>query len=136
MTDPRYLLDTNICIYIRQERPQQVLRRFLKLRPGEAVLSVITYGELLYGAVKSAQRTAALERLRELVRLLPARALPESAAETYGAMRAELESKGEMIGNNDLWIAAHALAAGLTLVTNNEKEFRRVRGLKVQNWAR
>jgi tRNA(fMet)-specific endonuclease VapC len=136
VTEPRYLLDTNICIYIRQERPEQVLRRFLKLRPGEAVLSVITYGELLYGAAKRAQRTAALERLRGLVRLLPAMALPESAAETYGAMRAELESKGEMIGNNDLWIAAHALAAGLTLVTNNEKEFRRVRGLKVQNWTR
>ncbi|MGB8989036.1 MAG: type II toxin-antitoxin system VapC family toxin [Candidatus Sulfotelmatobacter sp.] len=133
--EPRYLLDTNICIYIRQERPEQVLRRFRKLRPGEAVLSVITYGELLYGAAKSAHRTAALERLRELVRLLPAMALPESAGETYGAVRAELELKGEMIGNNDLWIAAHALAAGLTLVTNNEKEFRRVRRLKVQNWT-
>ena len=96
---------------------------------------MIGYGELLYGATKSARRTAALERLRELVRLLPALALPESAAETYGAIRAELETKGEMIGNNDLWIAAHALTAGLTLVTNNEREFRRVRGLKVQNWA-
>ncbi|MFZ0770404.1 MAG: type II toxin-antitoxin system VapC family toxin [Candidatus Sulfotelmatobacter sp.] len=133
--EPRYLLDTNICIYIRQKRPDRVLRRFRKLRPGEAVLSVITYGELLYGAEKSVHRTAALERLRELVHLLPAMALPETAAETYGATRAELESNGEMIGNNDLWIAAHALAAGLTLVTNNEKEFRRVRGLKIQNWA-
>jgi tRNA(fMet)-specific endonuclease VapC len=133
--DPRYLLDTNICIYIRQKRPEEVLRRFRKLRPGEAALSVITYGELLYGAAKSAHQTEALEKLRELVRLLPALALPESAAETYGAMRAELEAKGRMIGNNDLWIAAHALADGLTLVTNNEKEFRRVRGLKVQNWS-
>lgn len=133
--DVRYLLDTNICIYIRQSRPEGVLRRFRKLRPGEAALSVITYGELLYGAAKSAQRTAALERLRELVRLLPALALPENAGETYGSIRAELESRGEMIGNNDLWIAAHALAAGLVLVTNNEKEFRRVRGLKLQNWA-
>jgi tRNA(fMet)-specific endonuclease VapC len=133
--EPRYLLDTNLCIYIRQKRPEQVLRRFRKLRPGEAVLSVITYGELLYGAAKSAHRTAALERLRELVHLLPAMALPETAAESYGALRAELESNGEMIGNNDLWIAAHALAAGLTLVTNNEKEFRRVPGLKIQNWA-
>ena len=131
----RFLLDTNLCIYIRQKRPEQVLRRFRKLRPGEAVLSVITYGELLYGAAKSAHRTAALERLRELVHLLPAMALPETAAESYGALRAELESNGEMIGNNDLWIAAHALAAGLTLVTNNEKEFRRVPGLKIQNWA-
>jgi tRNA(fMet)-specific endonuclease VapC len=133
--DTRYLLDTNICIYIRQKRPQEVLQRFRKLRPGEAALSVITCGELLYGAAKSAHRTAALERLRELFHLLPALALPETAAETYGAIRADLESKGEMIGNNDLWIAAHAVAASLTLVTNNEREFRRVRGLKVQNWA-
>jgi len=133
--EPRFLLDTNICIYIRQNKPEQVLRRFRRLQPGEAALSVITFGELLYGAAKSAQQTIAIERLRELIRLLPALPLPENAAEKYGAIRAELESKGEMIGNNDLWIAAHALAAKLTLVTNNEKEFRRVRGLKVQNWA-
>ena len=133
--EPRYLLDTNICIYIRQKRPDEVLRRFRKLRPGEAVLSVITYGELLYRAAKSQQRVVALQRLRELVNLLPALSLPETAAEAYGTIRAELEAKGEMIGNNDLWIAAHAAATGLTLVTNNEREFRRVRGLKVQNWA-
>lgn len=133
--EAHYLLDTNICIYIRQRRPEELLRRFSKLRPGEAALSVITYGELLYGAAKSSQPSTALERLRDLMHLLPALALPESAAETYGTIRAELEAKGEMIGNNDLWIAAHALAAGLILVTNNQKEFRRVRGLKVQNWA-
>jgi tRNA(fMet)-specific endonuclease VapC len=73
--------------------------------------------------------------LRELVQWLPALPLPEAAAEAYGAIRFELAAKGEIIGNNDLWIAAHAVAAGLTLVTNNEKEFRRVRGLKLQNWA-
>lgn len=133
--EPRYLLDTNICIYIRQKRPEEVLRRFRKLRPGEAVLSVITYGELQYGAAKSEQRVVAHERLRELVNLLPALPLPETAGEIYGRIRAQLESKGEMIGNNDLWIAAHALAGRLTLVTNNEREFRRVRGLKIQNWA-
>jgi tRNA(fMet)-specific endonuclease VapC len=133
--EPRYLLDTNICIYIRRERPEPVLRRFRKLRVGEAALSVITYGELLFGAAKSAQRAAALDQLRELMHWLPALPLPETAAEVYGATRYELASKGEMIGNNDLWIAAHALASGLTLVTNNEKEFRRVRGLKIQNWA-
>jgi len=133
--EPRYLLDTNICIYIRQKRPDEVLRRFRKLRPGEAVLSVITYGELQYGAAKSEQRVSALERLRELVNLLPALSLPETAGEVYAMIRAKLESKGEMIGNNDLWIAAHAIAARLTLVTNNEKEFRRVRGLKLQNWT-
>jgi len=133
--EPRYLLDTNICIYIRQKRPEEVLRRFRKLRPGEAALSVITYGELLYGAAKSAQRITAIERLHEVVQLLPALPLPEAAAEAYGSIRAELEAKGKMIGNNDLWIAAHAVVAGLTLVTNNESEFRRVSGLKIQNWA-
>jgi tRNA(fMet)-specific endonuclease VapC len=133
--EPRYLLDTNICIYIRQKRPEEVLRRFRKLRPGEAVLSVITYGELLYGAAKSEQRVRAIEQLHELVSFLPALSLPEAAAEACGTIRAELELNGEMIGNNDLWIAAHALAAGLILVTNNEKEFRRVRRLKVQNWT-
>jgi len=133
--EPRYLLDTNICIYIRQKRPEEVLRRFRKLRPGEAALSVITYGELLYGAAKSEQRVRAIEQLHELVSVLPALSLPEAAAEAYGTIRAELELNGEMIGNNDLWIAAHALAAGLILVTNNEKKFRRVRRLKVQNWT-
>jgi tRNA(fMet)-specific endonuclease VapC len=133
--EPRYLLDTNICIYIRQRKPESLLRRFEKLHPGEAAISVITFGELLYGAEKSAQRAAAVERLRELVLLLPALSLPESAGETYGKLRTDLEFRGEMIGNNDLWIAAHALAAGLILVTNNEKEFRRVRALKLQNWA-
>jgi tRNA(fMet)-specific endonuclease VapC len=133
--DPRFLLDTNICIYIRRKKPEGVLRRFRALRQGEAVLSVITFGELIYGAEKSAQREAALELLRELARMLPVMGLPETAADAYGTIRAELERKGQMIGNNDLWIAAHAKAAELTLVSNNEREFRRVQGLKIQNWA-
>jgi len=133
--ETRFLLDTNICIYIRQKRPEEVLRRFRSLRPGEAALSVITYGELVFGASKSKHRVEALERLNELIQWLPALPLPESAGHTYGTIRAELASRGEMIGNNDLWIASHAVAAGLTLVTNNEKEFCRVRGLRLQNWA-
>jgi tRNA(fMet)-specific endonuclease VapC len=133
--ETRFLLDTNICIYIRQKRPEEVLRRFRNLRAGEAAISVITYGELVFGATKSQQRTAALERLAELVNWLPALPLPENAGQAYGMMRTDLGARGQMIGNNDLWIASHALAAELTLVTNNEKEFRRVRGLKVQNWA-
>jgi tRNA(fMet)-specific endonuclease VapC len=133
--ETRFLLDTNICIYIRQKRPEEVLRRFRNLRAGEAAISVITYGELVFGATKSQQRIAALERLAELLNWLPALALPENAGQAYGTMRADLAARGQMIGNNDLWIASHALAAELTLVTNNEKEFRRVRGLKVQNWA-
>ncbi len=135
IVDPRYLLDTNICIYIRQSRPPEVLKRFQKLRPGEAVLSVITFGELLYGAARSTKRAEAVARLEELRRLLPVLPLDESVADAYGAIRADLESRGERIGNNDLWIAAHSLATSLVLVTNNESEFSRVKGLKVQNWA-
>src|ERR1700694_672601 len=108
--EARYLLDTNICIYIRQEKPDPVLRRFRRLRLGEVALSVITYGELIYRAAKSSQREAALERLRELLHRVPALPLPDTAADAYGTIRAELAAKGEMIGNNDLWIAAHAMA--------------------------
>ncbi len=130
----RYLLDTNIFIYLRQGRVE-VVRRFGKLRAGEAAVSIISYGELFFGAFKRGQRQEDLERLRTLMSLLPCLTLPEEAAQSYGSIRAELESKGQIISNNDLWIAAHAVASGLTLVTNNENEFKRVKGLKVQNWA-
>lgn len=133
--ETRFLLDTNICIYIRQRKPEPVLRRFQELRAGEAAISVITYGELAFGANRSRQRVAALARLGELLEWLPALSLPENAGRVYGSMRADLAAGGELIGNNDLWIASHAIAAELILVTNNETEFRRVRGLKVQNWA-
>ncbi|MFI5011925.1 MAG: type II toxin-antitoxin system VapC family toxin [Hyphomicrobiales bacterium] len=132
----RYLLDTNICIHIRRHQPPEVLARFQRLKPGQAVLSVITYGELLYGAEKSRHRAQALRQLEELAALMPVMPLPQEAGHAYGAIRATLEAKGEIIGNNDLWIAAHAKSAGLIIVTNNEREFRRVAGLKVQNWVR
>lgn len=133
---PRYMLDTNICIYIRQKRPPAILARFERLRPGDACISLITYGELRYGAEKSADRDTALKLLAELVSLLPVAPMPDEAAVRYGAIRADLERRGEMIGNNDLWIAANALALGTRLVTNNTREFDRVNGLKVETWAR
>jgi len=136
LTAPRFMLDTNICIYIRQQRPAEVLARFRKLKTGEAVLSVITFGELRYGAAKSKQRELAMERLDDLLSLLPVLQLPDHAASDYGEIRAVLEARGETIGGNDLWIAAHARAQGLVLVTNNEREFKRVPGLKVQNWIK
>jgi tRNA(fMet)-specific endonuclease VapC len=131
----RFLLDTNICIHIRRRRPPEVLTRFQRLKPGDAVLSVITWGELAYGAEKSQFREQATRQLAELAGLVPVMELPAQAGQFYGAIRAQLEVKGEVFGNNDLWIAAHARAAGLTLVTNNEREFRRIRGLKIQNWV-
>jgi tRNA(fMet)-specific endonuclease VapC len=134
--DARYLLDTNIFIYIRRNRPPQVLARFQRLKVGEAVLLVITYGELLYGVEKSRMRAEAMRQLDEFFALVPVMSLPPEAGHAYGMIRSGLETHGEVIGNNDLWIAAHAMASGLTLVTNNEREFRRVAGLKVQNWAK
>ena len=131
----RFLLDTNICIYIRRRRPPAVLARFRQLQPGEAVLSVITYGELVYGMERSQSREQARGQLAELVSLLPVIGLPRRAGDFYGSIRATLAAEGDMIGNNDLWIAAHAKAAGLILVTNNEREFRRIAGLEIQNWA-
>jgi tRNA(fMet)-specific endonuclease VapC len=135
MMGARFMLDTNICIYLRQNRPPEVTARFRQMQHGDAVLSVITYGELLYGAERSQQRSHALESLARLVSLLSVVPLPEEAAAAYGEIRAALEARGERIGGNDLWIAAHAKSAGLTLVTNNEGEFKRVPGLKLQNWA-
>lgn len=131
----RYLLDTNICIYIQRQRPEKVLARFQKLKPGDAAISVITWGELLYGAAKSKQRKKVLQLLAEFKSFVPVLPIPENTGNTYGVIRASLESKGTPIGNNDLWIAAHAKAATLTLVTNNEREFQRVPGLKIQNWV-
>ena len=131
----RYLLDTNICIYIQRQKPDEVLMRFQKLKPGDAAISVITWGELLYGAEKSQQRKRALQLLEEFKTFVPVLPMPENAGKTYGSIRAKLESKGGPIGNNDMWIAAHAIAAALTIVTNNEREFQRVPGLKVQNWV-
>jgi tRNA(fMet)-specific endonuclease VapC len=132
---PRFLLDTNICIYIARQRPPALMRRAARLAPGEAVISIITHGELHYGAARSQRRAAAEAVLDELQTLLPVQALPASAGRFYGEIRARLEAAGETIGGNDLWIAAHARAAGLTLVTNNTREFRRVPGLRLQNWA-
>ena len=88
----RFLLDTNICIYIRQKRPPEVLARFEKLGQGEAALSTITYGELLYGAAKSQNRQLAMARLTELTSFLPVLPVPEGAALEYGEIRAMLES--------------------------------------------
>ena len=132
----RYLLDTNICIYIRRRRPPEVLERFRALEIGEAGISIITYGELVYGAEKGDATEVALGKLDELTSLLAILPMPRQAGRAYGSVRAALEARGEIIGNNDLWIAAHAMAEDLTLVTNNEREFRRIDGLTVENWVR
>ena len=131
----RYLLDTDICIFIARRNPTRVIDRFDRLPAGDVGISVISYGELWFGAEKSNQPKDALEVLSDLlegVRVIP---LDEQVSAVYGKMRLYLERKGQQIGNNDLWIAAHCLQLGLTLVTNNEREFSRIPNLAIENWT-
>ncbi len=132
---PKFMLDTNICIYIQRHKPPSVLARFETLKPGQAVISVITWGELLYGAAKSQQSERVLRLLEEFSGLVPVLPMPPDCGKSYGRLGADLEKNGRPIGNNDLWIAAHALASGLTLVSNNTREFERIPHLKLENWA-
>lgn len=130
-----YLLDTNICIYIARHRPPEVLARFNTLEVGQVGMSLVTYGELYHGAMKSQQRELALQKLAQLSGVIPVLAMEKSVSEHYGDIRSHLERAGTPIGNNDLWIAAHARALGITLVTNNIREFVRVPQLLLENWV-
>lgn len=129
------MLDTDICIYIIKRKPSRVVSRLEKLKPGELAMSAITFAELVNGAKKSKYVEANMERLNDLSELIDVRSFDRTAALSYGSVRSSLEKRGEVIGGNDLLIAAHALSLNWTLVTNNEKEFRRVEGLKVENWV-
>jgi tRNA(fMet)-specific endonuclease VapC len=130
-----YLLDTNICIYLIKRKPPEVLQRFLQLQPGSVFISSVTTSELYYGAQKSQRVQTNLEALNNF--LLPFRIVDydESASFLYGELRADLEKCGQPIGPLDMMIAAHALSLDVPLVTNNTKEFERVRGLKLENWV-
>lgn len=132
---PRYLLDTNICIYIKNHRPAEVLARFSKLPPGKVAMSVITYGELCFGAEKSSKPKESRHILEQLIALIPVLPLDDAVSVYYGKIRQRLQASGKLIGNNDLWIASHALANKLRLVTNNVAEFERVPGLRIENWV-
>jgi len=130
-----YMLDTDICIYIIKRKPKNVLKHFQKLQPGELSMSAITFAELMNGAKKSRKVEANIAKLNELAELLKIKPFDQKAAITYGDVRSDLEKRGGIIGSNDLLIAAHALSLDWILVTNNEKEFGRVDGLKIENWT-
>lgn len=132
---PRYLLDTNICIYIAKHKPAAVRERFSRHDSRDLAISVVTLGELRFGAEKSQAREQALSVIETLCRRVTVSELPLAAGEHYGQIRAELQRAGQVIGSNDLWLAAHARAAGWVLVSNNLREFARVPGLSVENWA-
>ena len=129
------LLDTNTCIYLIRRRPKEALRRFERFEVGEVGVSVITVSELRYGVEKSTRPEQNLRALEQF--LLPLEVLdfgPEATV-SYGRVRASLEERGMPIGPLDTLIAAHALSLGATLVTNNTREFGRVSGLQIEDWA-
>lgn len=130
-----YLIDTNICIYLMNQRPSEVIQKFKNTEIGQIGISTITVSELNYGVVKSNLKKQNAKRLDDF--LSPFEILPydEAASQYYGIIRYQLESQGEIIGPLDMLIAAHALSRDLILVTNNEKEFLRIKSLKVENWA-
>ncbi len=132
----RYLLDTNICIYLIKQKPMQVIEKFNAYSVGDIGVSSITVGELWYGVAKSEHRDTNGRALEQFLLPLVVAAFDEKASKVYGEMRAALEMAGRPIGAMDMLIAAHAGSMGVVLVTNNEQEFSRVPGLVVENWAR
>jgi tRNA(fMet)-specific endonuclease VapC len=130
-----YMLDTNICIYLIKNNPPQVRPHFERLQPGEILLSSIVLAELMYGISKSQYKNRNLAALELFLMPLEIVQLDMAAAEKYGDIRAILEQSGRTIGGNDLLIAAHAISLDATLITNNEKEFARVSGLRLENWV-
>ncbi len=130
----RYLLDTNICIYIIKRSPDNVYDRLMPLRVGDVGVSAITFCELQFGVSNSAKPEKNQLALAEFLGPIDILDFPAGASRIYGTIRAHLQRAGTPIGNYDLLIAAHALYQGLTLVTNNTKEFNRVPDLIVENW--
>ena len=131
----RYLLDTDTCSFIMRSRAGALWDRLDQLEERSAAISVITLGELQFGALLKPQATRIAAQLEKLLRCLPVLPLNPDTCTHYGRIRSDLQRQGKPIGPNDLWIAAHAVAHQLTLVTNNTREFARVGGLKLENWA-
>jgi len=128
------LLDTNILVYAIRHRPIEVYQRLNEVGVGEVGISVISAFELEVGALRAPGRKYG-ELVRSFLAELAILPLDDSARQAYGSLRVDLERRGEKIGPNDMLIAAQALSLEATLVTNNEHEFRRVKGLRVENWV-
>lgn len=132
----RFLLDTNICIYIIKKKPKQVIDMFLTLPIGSVGISSITLAELQYGIAKSINVEKNREALEKFLTPFEVLDFDQNAANCYGDIRAELERRGTPIGSLDMLIAAHARSLDVILVTNNEKEFVRIVDLKIENWVK
>ena len=131
----KYMLDTNICIFVIKHKPETVIQRFMEHDPSEICISSITYAELVHGVEKSQAKEKnriALTLLLSKIQIIPFDSL---AAQVYGVVKADLQRQGTPIGPLDTLIASHAKSLDLTLVTNNTREFIRVEGLKLEDWA-
>ena len=131
----RYMLDTNICIYVIKHKPEKVFRKLQTIHPEDVCISSVTYAELVHGVEKS----IAVEKNRLALSILLANMeildFDVDAADCYGKIRAGLEKNGTPIGPLDMMIAGHAQSLGYTVVTNNVKEFSRVSALQIENWV-
>ena len=129
---PRFMLDTNMCIYLMKDQPEQVAKRFAECYVGDVVMSAVTYAELEYGVTVSANRTRERRNLAALIEDIPVVPFDAAAAMAYGPVReATRERKKDAL---DKLIAAHAIALDVVLVTNNERDFASYPGVKIENW--
>lgn len=131
----KYMLDTNICIYLIKKKSRKLLEKMAEVRPSDCCISAVSFGELQYGIRKSkwvAQNEVALLEFLSPLEILP---FDDEAASVYGRVRCQLEADGKPIGPLDMMIGAHALSHGLVLVTKNQREFHRIRHLQLDNWV-
>lgn len=131
----RYMLDTDMCSYIIRERPESVRQRFKTLAMEQLCVSVVTYAELIYGVERSSSKRVNRPVIEDFVRHLDVMDWDTEAADQYGVIRAKLEAAGTLIGAMDMMIAAHAKSIKGVLVTNNQKHFTKVKGLRIANWT-
>jgi len=130
----RYMLDTNICIYVIKNRPEGLRERFNRLAD-QLCISAVTLAEIIYGAEKSARQIENIKVVEQFGARLDVLPFGERAATHYGQIRADLERAGHPIGLHDMMIGGHARSEGLTLVSNNVREFQHIEGLRIDNWV-
>ncbi len=131
----RYMLDTDICSYVMKRSHDALLQRLQKVPVSDVCVSVVTKSELLYGVEVSPRRQQDAAALNAFLNYVEVLDFPDNASLHYAQIRAQLKKSGKMIGANDLFIAAHARSLGLTLVTHNTQEFRRVQRLAIEDWT-
>lgn len=131
----KYMIDTNICIYLIKKKPEKVLRHFKTHAIGDIGISSITLAELRYGVEKSQHVQKNREALYEFLLPLEIADFDDEAAASYGTVRAALEKAGTPVGSMDMLIGAHSLSIGATLVTNNVREFKHIKGLNIADWS-